>query len=444
MRMSNYSSIFISYRRNDSAHATGRIYDRLVTKFGRERVFKDIDNIPFGVDFAEHLACEVSKCAVVLVIVGKKWVTVTEPDGSRRLDNPDDYVRIEIESALQRGIPVIPVLLDRVNMPQAAQLPNTLKPFARRNAVSVEGDPKFHTDMDRLIKGLDGWMQSVEVAPKSVAQDIIDNTSSPITYDSVPTRRDMHVHGVSINGVRLNMVDVPGGTFLMGSPDTEAGRIKDNESPQHKVKILPFSMGIYPVTQSQWQAVATLPKVKYDLTSNPSHFKGENRPVERVNWHEAMEFCQRLSIMTGLFYRLPSEAEWEYACRAGTTTPFYWGNRLDRDKANFGDNISNTTAVGQYPKNAFGLYDMHGNVHEWCRDHAHKGYRGAPKDGKPWLTDRIIKRIIRGGSWSSDPSFCRSAMRDCNEPYDRSTFIGFRVSCNARSIPEKYLREFLS
>jgi formylglycine-generating enzyme required for sulfatase activity len=240
------------------------------------------------------------------------------------------------------------------------------------------------------------------------------------------------------------MVAIPGGTFLMGSPESEPER-NDRESPQHTVTIQPFFMGKFPVTQAQWQAVASFPKVNIDLKSDPSNFKGANRPVEQVSWNDAVEFCARLSKATGREYRLPSEAEWEYACRAGTTTPFHFGETITTDLANYDGNYTygsgskgeyrkQTTDVGSFPANAFGLHDMHGNVWEWCQDTWHENYKGAPTDGSAWVDENANQnttRIIRGGSWQSNPRDCRSASRDRDNPDTQfvNQVIGFRVMC---------------
>lgn len=171
------------------------------------------------------------------------------------------------------------------------------------------------------------------------------------------------------NGALLEMVQIPGGTFTMGSPVSEAGR-SGSESPQRQVTVPAFFMGRYQVTQAQYQAITG---------NNPSNFKGVNRPVEKVSWNEAVEFCKKLSQKTGRNYRLPSEAEWEYACRAGTTTPFYFGETITTDLVNYNGSVTpyasapkgidrqETTEVGKFPPNAFGLYDMHGigNKLEW-------------------------------------------------------------------------------
>ena len=241
-------------------------------------------------------------------------------------------------------------------------------------------------------------------------------------------------------GISLDMVYIPGGRFLMGSPEDEKGRYSD-ESPQHWVTVSPFFMSKYPVTQAQWKAVSYLPQVKGKLKPNPSYFSGNNRPVERVSWNDAVEFCERLSRYTREEYSLPSEAQWEYACRAGTTTPFHYGETITSDLANYRANCTyaseakgvyreKTTEVGSFPPNAFGLYDMHGNVWEWCLDDWHSNYQGAPSDGSAWLNenenDYHIK-LVRGGSWVVNPADCRSASRgDLTRGFGYH-FVGFRV-----------------
>ncbi len=232
------------------------------------------------------------------------------------------------------------------------------------------------------------------------------------------------------NGVSLEMVKIPGGIFLMGSPETEAER-QDREGPQHYVNVPEFFMGKYTVTQAQWQAV---------MGNNPSYFKGKNRPVERVSWNDATEFCQKLSKKTGRDYRLPSEAEWEYACRGGTTTPFYFGETITPELVNYdgrytygngpkGKYRQETIDVGNFPPNSFGLYDMHGNVWEWCQDVWHDNYDGAPVDGSAWVNGgNSSSRVFRGGSWNFYPGWCRSAIR--NSYYsDEADYnaVGFRL-----------------
>ncbi|MDE5085686.1 MAG: bifunctional serine/threonine-protein kinase/formylglycine-generating enzyme family protein, partial [Trichodesmium sp. St16_bin2-tuft] len=233
------------------------------------------------------------------------------------------------------------------------------------------------------------------------------------------------------NGVSLEMVKIPGGRFLMGSPETEAGR-QSREGPQHYVDVPEFFMGKYAVTQGQWEAV---------MGNNPSYFKGASRPVERVSWYDATKFCQKLSQITGKKYSLPSESQWEYACRARTTTPFYFGETITSELVNYrgsstyadapkGEYRGKTTNVGIFPPNAFGLYDMHGNVWEWCADEWHDNYDGAPTDGSVWLDGYKDRAPLRGGSWDFFPNDCRSAFRNFyyrrDDPF---SIIGFRVVC---------------
>ncbi len=246
------------------------------------------------------------------------------------------------------------------------------------------------------------------------------------------------------DGLGLDIVLVPGGTFLMGSPADEQERSKA-EGPEHEVTMPAFFMGRYPVTQAQWRFVAGLPQVKEPLKPDPSNFKGNQYPVEQVSWYDAVEFCARLSAYTQRDYHLPSEAQWEYACRAGTTTPFYFGPILTTEVANYdGSRPYNDSPKGEYRKrttpvdhfrlaNAFGLCDMHGNVYEWCQDHWHS-YEGAPTDGNVWEDDGAEKnknRVRRGGSWDVDPRNCRSADRDYGDPRESYYTLGVRVVCLA-------------
>jgi formylglycine-generating enzyme required for sulfatase activity len=229
--------------------------------------------------------------------------------------------------------------------------------------------------------------------------------------------------------VYLEMAAITGGTFMMGSPENEEGG-KDNENPQHQVSISSFFMGKYPVTQAQYQAI---------MGNNPSYFQGQNRPVETVSWNDAVKFCELLSQRTGKNYTLPSEAQWEYACRAGTTTPFYFGESITPDLVNYDGNYPygyapqgeyrrQTTDVGSFPPNAFGLYDMHGNVWEWCFDDWVDSYNNAPIDGSAVTISNKLK-LLRGGSWHYYPARCRSASRLSTNAGFVSDNDGFRVVC---------------
>jgi formylglycine-generating enzyme required for sulfatase activity len=248
------------------------------------------------------------------------------------------------------------------------------------------------------------------------------------------------------------MLWMPPGRFWMGSPKDEPER-RSNEGPQHLVQLQGFFLSQTPITQVQWRQVAQWRPTKGEgawnqkLNPNPSQFEGDQRPVEQVSWEDAMEFCRRLSQRTGRRYTLPSEAQWEYACRAGTTTPFHCGSTINMKLANYngneaygdgeqGDFRQQTTDVASFPANPWGLHDMHGNVWEWCADNWHGNYEGAPEDGSAWIDEEakenknsMNRRLLRGGSWFYGPGDCRSACRDLCHPDDRNDIIGFRVCC---------------
>jgi formylglycine-generating enzyme required for sulfatase activity/uncharacterized caspase-like protein len=285
---------------------------------------------------------------------------------------------------------------------------------------------------------------------KSIARDVIvlplqvpTVSSSAIQFlPSSPTQRSFILD--LNNKVQLEMIAIPSGSFWMGSPDGEGN---DMERPRHLVTIALFWMSKYPITQAQYQAV---------MGKNPSHFKGDRLPVENVSWHDAIAFCEKLRGKgvheENRHFRLPSEAEWEYACRAGTETPFYFGDTITTDLANYrgtdreyngtvypgnygsglkGEYRENTTDVGVFPANNFGLYDMHGNVWEWCADHWHRNYEGAPIDGSDWKSSNDSDpRLLRGGSWVFGPYNCRSAYRTDFSPDYMGSIVGFRVACS--------------
>ena len=232
------------------------------------------------------------------------------------------------------------------------------------------------------------------------------------------------------NSIGMEFVRIPAGSFMMG---TKFGpKVSDNELPQHKVTITKsFFMGKYEVTQGQLEAV---------MGSNPSEFKGQNRPVEKVSWDDIRRFVRRLNAKEGSRdYRLPTEAEWEYACRAGTTTPFSFGNTISANtQANYNGNYpygggakgkyrKTTTAVGSFPANSFGLYDMHGNVYEWVQDiYKDTAYDDHARND-PVYEKSGSYRVSRGGSWDADAGYARCANRGYFDPDRRFSGIGFRV-----------------
>ena len=330
---------------------------------------------------------------------------------------------------------------------------STRRNFIRRASSSIVA-VSIYGGLNQYISSCSSTSKvSPEVSPKpksstnlktfdfeTVTVDVQGNINNRQRHQAQFIREDLG------SGAILDMVAIPEGTFVMGSPNTEAERF-DNEGPQQTVNIPPFFMGKYEVTQAQYQAV---------MGNNPAFFKGAKRPVELISWDEAVKFCQKLSQKISKTCRLPSESEWEYACRAGTTTPFYFGETITPDLVNYDGNVSygaaskglyreQTTDVGSFPPNAFGLYDMHGNVWEWCADPWHDNHQGAPSDGRVWdgssnnnryqnynllvnIKNDYRTRLLRGGSWNFDPAYCRSAIRDfSNAPDHANEYIGFRV-----------------
>lgn len=482
------SKIFISYRRSDSKSECGRIYDRLLPVFGKECIFKDVDSIGHGDIFPKAIKQAISESKVLLAVIGKEWLDAKNADGSRRLDNPKDWVRKELEFAIKdkRGITIIPLLLDSTPMPLSEELPKSLQNLSYRNAISVRPDPDFNNDIEKLIGVLkDNLFESRREFIKNLTKatllgtgalalsgislslnksgktDVVLSSFIPhlgthskkrdiefVAVDSFGMITSRHPKQVTIfteklgDGEKLGLAYVPKGRFLMGASKHEEGHRK-KENPQHQVDIAKsFWMGKYLVTQRQWKVVAKLPQVNVQLNPDPSHFQGDERPVERVSWHEAVEFCNRLTEKTGRLYRLPSESEWEYACRGNTDTAFSVGSTITPALANYNGSFAygkgpkeiyrkKTSSVGLFPPNAFGLYDMHGNLWEWCLDYGHLDYTGAPSDGSEWLRGGdVTKRAARGGSWISHPKDCRAAARAMYGASARSRYIGFRVVCH--------------
>ena len=643
------AKIFISYRRDDSEYQTDRLHRELkqYVQNPREDIFIDVDNIPFGVDFVEHLQSKVSQCEMLLAVIGKGWLNHTNAKtGTRSLDEPSDFVRIEIATALSRGIPVVPVLLDGTPVPSPDTLPDDIKELARRNGKFINR-MSFDADVKSLVQGLpirphqvvpDLYDEGIAAPANSTTKDkrrgngaligglifgalaisavavfvmdpmnwrtpliseppvsepfaMIDpglevpsepNTAAPSeTITALPNSdanengatipdprpealrklqaslRDLGYYSSTIDGEigpgtrsaisrfssqfggpsldlgsasaseieeftsRVNtaiwgeeeawrsamnsnsledlerflakfpkgnnstaakdriealspppeptftagqtfrdtlsgggqgpeMVVIPSGSFRMGSPSSEAGRGSD-EGPQRTVRInYSFAVGKFEVTWAEWEACVA------DAGCNGSGPQGAdgdndwgkgNRPVISVDWNDAQAYVQWLSRKTGERYRLLSEAEWEYATRAGSTGAYFWGEDAsdacaymnsadvtdggsDGSWAKFvcDDGYLNTAPVGSYRANAFGLYDLTGNVSEWMQDCYVKSYSGAPTDGSAHLADECSYRVLRGGSWLDVATIIRSAKRFRKNPAVRGSVTGFRVA----------------
>ena len=488
--------IFTNYRRGDDPGNTGRLFDRLQETFAPEQLFIDVDNIPPGLDFIRVLEEQVSQCDALLVVIGPRWLDAADPQGKRRLDSPDDFVRIEIESALTQGKRVIPVLVGDARMPAADELPETMRLLARRNAVRLTYE-RFRADTQGLIKALQQALEEVaaaraqeettrraeeeekrarEVAAASerarasaeaaeqarllrppkprpvwwlsweiitvevVAAALLGLTvwvafapapPAPATVEPAPVESAPPKDTVLKDCADCpDMVVMPAGSFTMGSPASEAGGY--SEGPQHNVAFAQqFAVGRFAVTFEEWDACVADGSCNGWKPPDEGWGRGR-RPVINVSWADAKAYSGWLSKKTGKTYRVLSEAEREYATRAGTTTAYSWGNEIGRGNANCSGCGSpwdgrQTAPVGSFKPNAFGLYDMHGNVWEWVEDCYHDNYKGAPADGSAWTIGDCVRRRLRGGSWRDDPQNLRSASRNWVAAGDRSYFLGFRV-----------------
>jgi formylglycine-generating enzyme required for sulfatase activity len=488
--------IFINYRRDDSIGTAGRLHDRLVRDFGRKNLFMDVDNVPAGVDFVEYLNSQVGKCDVLLAIIGPNWINAKDDNGCRRLDNPDDFVTAEIAAALQRNIRVIPVLVDGAHLPKADELSPLLRPLVRRQAIEVR-NAQFGRDVDgladrvreslRVKKARGPWL--VATATLASLLFIVGigwfglrwiglSVSVPWPLEaSGPTVRggDFTLAPRQIFRDRLirgepcptcpEMVVVPAGSFTMGSSLEEKGRY-ENEGPPHQVAIAnPFAVGRFPVTRGEFAVFSRETGYNtdggcnnYALTSgwhfkqdqswrSPGFEQDDRHPVVCVNWTDGRAFAAWLSNETGKPYRLLTEAEREYAARAGTMTRYYFGDE-DKDYCRYGngadlsakaknpdwdvlpcdDRFPYTSPVGSFLPNAFGLYDMLGNVWQWVEDCYNGNYAGAPIDGSAWISGNCELRVIRGGSWLTVPRQRRVATRGSYPIGMRLNHTGFRLA----------------
>ena len=331
---------------------------------------------------------------------------------------------------VEQGVKVIPVLL-----PGVTGLPEKLLFLRQFNWVSfkdIKDDDAFY----RFEWGITGKKSLLT----NSSQSSLVSQSPPL---SVLQSRQSFTETLPGN-IKLEMVKIPAGSFLMGTEEAEVIRLNKEyetgwfkcEMPQHRVNLKEFYLGKYPVTQEQYHAI---------IGNNSSKFKDNPKnPVENVSWNDAQAFCQKLNEKTEKKYRLPSEAEWEYACRAGTTTSFYFGETISINQANYDGNYTfgkgkkgvyrqKTTPVGSFPANEFGLYDLHGNVWEWCQDVWHENYENAPTDGSSWNENdsQSTLRLLRGGSWLASSRYCRSANRFRGYAVVRFSGFGFRLAVSA-------------
>ncbi len=465
--------IFINYRRVESLNQAQHLKTLFDGAFGAKRVFLDVRGIDGGENWLQTLERQVAACDAMVVLIGKEWTNLKDEHGNRRLDDPHDKVRFEISQALLRNLPIVPVSIDGAAIPKAAQLPDSLMQLALIQAMPLRGE-SFTQDAAAIIErlrvllaklrqhGIPMWSAgfgflAALAAGVAIGPMILNQLGLPMLgvrltiaqKERDEARREAASANVKIRDLEARstpaaaagrtiqdcsdcpeMVVVPAGKFMMGSVNGNA-----NEKPVHEVTIPQlFAAGKYEVTFAEWEACVA----GGGCTSNKSPAdmgwgKGR-RPVIDVTWNDAKEYVSWLSRKTGQSYRLLTEAEWEYAARARSTSAYAWGDNIGTGNANCNgcrsqwDN-KQTAPVGSFAPNAFGLYDMHGNVWEWCEDNWHNDYTGnPPADGSVWRGGDDSLRVVRGGSWSSIPRSLRSAFRYGYHPDLRIDFIGFRVA----------------
>ena len=374
-------AVFLSYRRGLSTDITARIYDRMRGEFGKDRVFRDVDNIPLGVDFYDFISQQVAACDVLLAIIGPDWLE------RGNLHSTKDFVRIEIESALTLGIPVIPVLVGNTGFPAADQLPEELAPMLRFNGAKVTSDQDFDHQVAQLIRGIKALIAG----------------SQPLE----PT-----------------MIAARGGYELLRIPG-DSGESSSRAGKSAELAIADFYLGAAPVTNAEYARF---------LDENPDAWRPEHwrkrplddddQPVIGISWDDARAYCEWAGLA------LPTEAQWAHACRAGTHTRFWKGDGAgdlsavawySANSAPWWASLGLWPArrvhpVAKKPANPYGLHDMHGNVWEWCRD--------------TWSESESDKRAIRGGCCISHLEECTWSARQGRPRTERRLIIGFRPSCD--------------
>lgn len=393
------SDIFIAYSRNDAATA-----EQLAQHFRQEGWAVFIDKqTHVGRRWHKEIERELHAAKAVVVL----W-SATSRDS--------DFVLEEAEYGKRKDI-LFPAFIERVECPYG---------FGRiQTADLVDWDHRTeHAELVQLMKSLRAHLNGSVTKSPIVAEPVKPVPIIQTTLKLGQTFRDKLQSG----GEGPLMAVIPAGRFLMGSPDDESGRSSD-EGPQHEVIIAqPFALGVYAITFAEYDHFC---KVTHRKTPDDNSWGRKNCPVINISWHDAQAYYVWLSEQTEKSYRLPSEAEWEYACRAGTQTPFYTGETIDLKPANFDLAHGRTLPVGSFAPNAFGLYDMHGNVWEWTQDCWHDNYHNAPDDGSPWLekdSGDCDRRVIRGGSWIEYPKNLRSANRDWSRIVGMNYDLGFRIA----------------
>jgi formylglycine-generating enzyme required for sulfatase activity len=413
------SKIFISYRRDDSSAAVDALYSRLSGRFGQNKVFRDVSAIPLGVDYEKHIQSGLQDCSILLAIIGVRWLSVRDTKGRRRLDDPKDLVRIEIESSLKRGCLVIPILVGGAQMPNEDDLPKSIKPLKKRHGTAVgsnlDTDAGFRQLVDEIaLKLPDNWQ------PEGWER-VLGQRLDRLGFRYRP--RD------TVDIVIPPVVRVVSGPFRMGGDSTEG------EKPVHEVSLGECWIGKYPVTVAEYSCfVKAGHRAPFDRNIPWQDQKGRpDHPVVNISWRDAYEYAAWVAEMSGQAWRLPTEAEWEKAARwdlsMKTSYEYPWGEVFEATYCACADNEARATAgIGLHSRGASpcGAEDMAGNVWEWTSS-LYRPYPYGVRDGRE---DARAKgdRVRRGGSWKSPASNVRGAKRADEDPDNRDASFGFRLA----------------
>jgi len=416
------SKIFISYRRENDAPHAGRLYDHLATRFGETHVFMDIDNMRVGLDFVEQIEQAVQACDVLIAVIGKTWLTVTDEAGNRRLENPHDFVRLEIQAALDRNIPVIPLLMGEASMPKASELPEALEKLARRHAMKMSHE-RFRSDATRLMEQISDYVREADSAEEPLPTPQDNGKAIQARKPKATPRSEPLAAPQPKATIPEGMVLIPKGPFLYGEKEEEKKLTIDYD---YYMDVHPIINAAYATfmeaggysNQAYWSPEGWAWKEKEKITQpkywTDSTWNQKNQPIVGVSYYEAEAYAKWAG------KRLPTEQEWEKAAR-GTDGRFYpWGDEFDSSKCNSNaSGIEKTTPIGSYPQghSLYGCQDMAGNVQEWCAS---------------WYDQSKNFRMVRGGSWDNLPVNLRSSDRFRFYSVNRFYDIGFRL---AQDIP---------
>lgn len=440
----NTHSIFLNYRRKESQKDARHLYRELLRHFP-EQVFMDAPGTAGGQHFPDLLRRKVQECQVLVAVIGPEWHRLTDGSGRVRLELEDDWVRLEIATALQRGIAVIPALIDGARMPVVEEVPAVLLRLLDYQAVKLDLDDFFEASIEKLCVAIRLALAGAKMSPIEPDPDWYDIGVMPAAL--MPAARAPWVlrvppapvfekpawavragssdefstpwADIEIGGVVQRMRWIGPGSFLMGCDPGDEGGF-DDEKPQHSVTLTNgFWLADTACTQGLWQAVTG---------QRPSYFKGSaDLPVENVSWDDVTcLFLPKVTQRLGVKAELPTEAQWEFACRAGRQTPYWFGDAVTDDQVNVERAVGQTVGVKDRPANGWGLYQMHGNVWEWCegtrRTYEAKAVEDPPDGQDNW------DRALRGGSWSPPAREARSAFRrEIPRDYRRRVF-GFRFA----------------